>query len=348
MSRVRIPSRLVMELLHENVSDVGVGDTVLRRGGISTLIKYCVPSKEAGIERGYVDLRSISVVGFMGMGKTVFAAHLASILKKRLREEHGVELLAINGRSIVDVVEYLRDNHDILRGLKALYLFLDDIFYMGLSREASKAKQLAEKYYSDIRHKFEDIGFNNGILYIVFAGQRLKLMPPFFRSSPMLVFKPLIANDPYERKTIIDALQVDDTRYGKIYAEVTLAFLEAAAKIAYTQWYDVAKSITIIRPGWSYPYIYIQKTAPNPGSIFDIYVPFNYSGIYPDDDLDINKVSKKMKKLVIKTIIKALLHEFPGYTLADLKKVIRSIGLKAGNNIIEEAYREIRSQDKQT
>ena len=349
--RLVLPDTVVYALLNGGRKAGG-----LKRGSLSTLIDYMVPPKDKSVDRGYVDLKPITILGFMGMGKTVFSAHVTRLVRRRLKTRYGVQLLSVTGKSIVDVVEYLRDNVDLVSDRKALLLFLDDIFYQGLSRESGKAKQMAEKYYSDIRHKFEDLGFDNGVLYVLFAAQRLKLVPPFFRSSPILVFKPLIPNDKYERETIIEALDYDGSRFSKLLAEAALALLEAAARIIYTRWDDRAKSITIIKPGWDYPYIYIQEEAPDPKKVFDIVVPFNYSGIYGDENEEevMRRIDETAKRLLLKLAIKSIavgmeLRDKGIYSLSKkgYEDIIRdALGISFGNEIlswdlIDEAISEI-------
>lgn len=300
MKKITIPEPLIYSLLTGSSSN---GYRIKRTSSFKVFEEYLIPPKDK-LARGYVDLKPITIIGFMAMGKTVFAAHVTKKAKRLLRKKFNEELFSVTGKSIIDVVEFLKNNKDLYQDRKAMLLFLDDIFYQGLSGERNKAKQKAEKYYSDIRHQFEKLGFNNGVLYILFAGQRLKLIPPFFRSSPLLVFKPLLTNDKYERQVILEALQYTDDRLSKTLAEISLGILETAAKIIYTKWDDQVKSITIVKPGWDHPFIYIQDTAPNPRNIFDINVPFNYSGIYGEQDKEEieQQLSSKAKKLLLKYI----------------------------------------------
>lgn len=300
MKKITIPESLIYSLLTGSSSN---GYRIKRTSSFKVFEEYLIPPKDK-LARGYVDLKPITIIGFMAMGKTVFAAHVTKKAKRLLRKKFNEELFSVTGKSIIDVVEFLKNNKDLYQDRKAMLLFLDDIFYQGLSGERNKAKQKAEKYYSDIRHQFEKLGFNNGVLYILFAGQRLKLIPPFFRGSPLLVFKPLLTNDKYERQVILEALQYTDDRLSKTLAEISLGILETAAKIIYTKWDDQVKSITIVKPGWDYPFIYIQDTAPNPRNIFDINVPFNYSGIYGEQDEEEieQQLSSEAKKLLLKYI----------------------------------------------
>ena len=358
MKKITIPESFIYALLSGSSSN---GYRIKRTTSFKVFEEYLIPPKDK-LARGFVDLKPITIIGFMAMGKSVFAAHVTKKVKHKLRKKFNEELFSATGKSIVDVVEFLKDNKDLYQDRKAMLLFLDDIFYQGLSGEKSKAKQKAEKYYSDIRHQFEKLGYDNGILYIIFAGQRLKLIPPFFRSSPMLVFKPLLTNDKYERQTILEALQHDDTRISKTLAELSLGILETAAKIIYTKWDDQVKSITIVKPGWDYPFIYVQDSAPNPRHVFDVNVPFNYSGIYGEQDEEQieEQMTREAKKLLIKYVaasikIGMILREYGigNITTKLLQKIARNV-LHIGfdqnmlsTELIEQAYEIIDKKELQ-
>ncbi len=358
MKKITIPEPLIYSLLTGSSSN---GYRIKRTSSFKVFEEYLIPPKDK-LARGYVDLKPITIIGFMAMGKTVFAAHIAKKAKRLLRKKFNEELFSVTGKSIIDVVEFLKNNKDLYQDRKAMLLFLDDIFYQGLSGERNKAKQKAEKYYSDIRHQFEKLGFNNGVLYILFAGQRLKLIPPFFRSSPMLVFKPLLTNDKYERQTIQEALQHDDTRLSKTLAEISLGILETAAKIIYTKWDDKVKSITIVKPGWSHPFIYLQDSAPNPKNVFDVSVPFNYSGIYGEQDEEQveEQMSREAKKLLMKYVIAGIkvgmiMREYGigRITVLLAKQILRKalgIGFMdelLNQELIEQAYETINKKELQ-
>ncbi len=357
MKKITIPESFIYSLL----SGSSNGYNIKRTSSFKVFEEYLIPPKDK-LARGYVDLKPVSIIGFMSMGKSVFVAHIVKKIKHRLRKKFNEELFSVMGKSIVDMVKFLQDNKDLYQDRKAMLLFIDDVLYQGISGEKGKAKREAEKYYSDIRHKFEDLGFDNGILYIIFAGQRLKLIPPFFRSSPILVFKPLLTNDKYERQTILEALQHDDTRLSKTLAQLSLAILETAAKIIYTRWEDQVKSITIVKPGWDYPFIYIQDSAPNPRHVFDINVPFNYSGIYGEQDEEQveQQMTREAKKLLMKYVIAGvkigmILREYGiGRITVVLAKQILRKALRIGfidklldQELVEQAYETINKKELQ-
>ncbi len=358
MKKITIPESFIYALLSGSSSN---GYRIRRTTSFKVFEEYLIPPKDK-LARGFVDLKPVTVIGFMSMGKSVFAAHIARKVKQRIKKKFDEEVFSVMGKSIVDVVQFLRDNKDLYQDRKALFLFIDDVLYQGLSGEKSKAKSEAEKYYSDIRHKFEDLGFNNGILYIGFAGQRLKLIPPFFRNSPMLIFKPLLANDKYERKTILEALEHDDARLSKTLAQLSLGILETAAKIIYTKWDDQVKSITIVKPGWDYPFIYVQDSAPNPRHVFDVNVPFNYSGIYGEQDEEEieQQMTREAKKLLMKYVIAGvkigmILREYGigRITVLLAKQILRkALGIGFINELlneelIEQAYETINKKELQ-
>ncbi|MEM1983339.1 MAG: hypothetical protein QXZ63_06735 [Sulfolobales archaeon] len=335
---MRVPEELIYALLRSE--KVSVNDVVVKHGGIRNLMNYLIPEKT---DMQYVALRTLTVLGFMGMGKTVFASHIAKRVKEGFREK-GDDVLLVSGKSIVDIIHYLKDNHDLIKH-KGLFLFVDDVLYQGLAREATRAKNLAEKYYSDVRHKFESLGFTKGILYVVFAGQRLKLIPPFFRNSPFLVFKPLVINDPYETETVIEALSNDNTEFSRTYAHVTLAILEASARIAFLKWDETVKSLTVIKPAWDHPYIYVQTEAPKPEEVFDVSVEFNYSGIYEAENGDpvretVKNLRKQMKKEMLQALYKVVTGLRPDLTtFTDVMNLLRELGIRADQNVALEAWR---------
>lgn len=175
------------------------------KGSIRYLTKYFCPTKDVR-EFGHVKLRSITLVGYMEMGKTEMAKYLIE-LSQRHFNKMGIGNIAFTGKTIVDIMYYIGDNKDLVRGNNVVYVFVDDLFYGGMSTERSRGKRLGEKIYSDIRHWPERIGVKTGIIYVLFGAQRFSLIPVFFRNTPFLLFKGLAIQGRYEKQTIKVCLQ---------------------------------------------------------------------------------------------------------------------------------------------
>jgi len=275
---------LVQELVKGKVNSELVGDNTL-------LTSYFTPRKDPR-KFNHVKLRPLTLIGFMEMGKTETAKYLINLSKEHF-DKMGIGNIALAGKTMIDIVHYLYNNKDILRDTHVVHLFVDDLFYGGLSSEQSKTKRLNEKYYSDIRHKLEELGMTRGILYVLFSGQRFSLIPVFFRNSPFLLFKGLSIQDRYERDILLDTLSYSSDEndvYAKKYASLLLDILEAVSEIAYTQYNDDVKALTVVKPIRRKPYVFIVPRLVN---IDLINVPFNYSGVFDVDSPSTEEINGK-------------------------------------------------------
>jgi len=286
---------LVQELIKGKINSELIGDNTL-------LTSYFTPRKDPR-RFNHVKLRPLTIIGFMEMGKTETAKYLINLSKEHF-DRMQIDNIALTGKTMIDVVHYLYNNKDILRDVHVVYLFIDDLFYGGLSSEQSKTKKLNEKYYSDIRHKLEELGMAKGILYVLFSAQRFSLIPVFFRNSPFLLFKGLSIQDRYERNTLLDTLSYSSDEndvYAKKYASLLLDILEAVSEIAYTKYDDSVKALTVVKPIRHKPYIFIVPYLVN---IDLINVPFNYSGVF--EDLLVPDNTQTPAQILVNTYIKDL------------------------------------------
>lgn len=328
---IRIPKEFVLRLIRDYSAEYqGRKYAASRRSG---LMSYLVPKKDPR-ELGRPALRALTMIGYMDMGKTVTATLLSNILVERFKKRYGVEPVCIGGKSIVDIVEFIKDNPDILSGRSVTILFIDDMLYQGMSTER-KVKGLAEKYYSDIRHKPEKLGFKEGLLILFFAGQRFKNIPPFFRSTPYLLFKGVVAQDSYEKDMIIDVLKKGKGYAESVKAQVYYGILEAAAELALDDWIEDAKRLNIVVQFRKGPHIYIQPPGvPDPRKTF-IWIPFNYSGIYDtgeDEEVDAEHLTRIQKEYLLKLVAASIrigmkIREYDiGYlSVTMLKRIARKV-----------------------
>jgi len=253
-------------------------------GDIRYLTRYFCPDKDV---KGFnhVKLRPLTLVGFMEMGKTETAKYLID-LSQRHFEEHGIGYISFTGKTIVDIMYYIRDNPDLVRDVNVIHIFVDDLFYGGLSTERSKGKRLGEKIYSDIRHWPERIGMKSGILYVLFSAQRFSLIPVFFRNTPFILFKGMSIQDKYEKTVIKEVLTSADENnsYTSKLADILIDILQAITHLAYVEYRDDVKALTVVKPLRKKPYIFVQPRLAEPDLTE---VPFNYSGVFEEQDYNV-------------------------------------------------------------
>ena len=169
------------------------------------LFKYFIPPKDKDPSTfPNVRLKSSCIVGYMDTGKTTMELKMMKLIQERVEDRFGINVLNVVANCIVDFVEYFRDNKDKirLRDYHYINVFIDDVLAALMSYEASQLRFQSERLYSKIRHILNDeFGFR-GVLRLTFAGQRYKLVPPFFRSSPLLIFKSIDTHDRQERREV--------------------------------------------------------------------------------------------------------------------------------------------------
>ncbi len=351
---IRIPKEFVLRLIRDYSAEYqGKRFSASKRSG---LMDYLIPKKNPR-ELGRPALRVLTTIGYMDMGKSVTVTMLSLMLSRRLREKYRVEPLMVAGKSIVDVVKFIQDNPDLLQDRSSIVLFIDDMLYQGMSTER-RAKSLAEKYYSDIRHKPERLGFKKGLLVLFFAGQRFKNVPPFFRNTPRILFKGIVAQDSYERSLILDVLKKGKGYAADIEAQVYLGILESATELALDDWVEEAKRLNIIVHFRKGPKIYVQPPGVPDMRKYFIVVPFNYSGEYGEDTEDEGEAAavtirerRKQQLMLLAAGIRIgmKLGEYGiGYLSVPLLKNIarKAIGLSFGDqlvttDLIEEAWKRV-------
>jgi len=151
-----------------------------------------------------IELRTITVVGYMGTGKTTLVRHLIARAYKHLKQ-NGIkdrEILALHfyRANIRGIISYLRNNYD-LQGLKYLYLINDDAAYTNISRRSSSGINVEDaRQYIIIRHKLAELGFK-GVLIVFHLTQLYYLLDKVLRDSHVLIFKSM-SRDSTERKTL--------------------------------------------------------------------------------------------------------------------------------------------------
>jgi len=217
--------------------------TRLKTFNVNWLKEYCVPPRSPDAFDTN-RLRVMSIIGFMESGKTTLANWLMAQFERSVKYRYDVGILNIAGKTIVDIFNYLKDNSDLLRDVHYIQIFVDDVFFQGLAYEYSDLSRNAIKIYANIRHEFEDLGVHRSVIVLMFAGQRYRLIPPFFRNTPYLIFKSIVSQDQQERKMVLDAL----SKYNKDpEAYDYFQFLLELSDKALTQWKDELKSFSVVK-----------------------------------------------------------------------------------------------------
>jgi len=285
----------------------------------SVLLSYYIPNRDPG---SYPNcrLRVTTYVGFMEMGKTVTEKAVMYLVDRQLEKNFGESSLKLTCKCIIDAKAYLEDHPDVLKGFSYLQLFVDDLFYSGLSIENSPIKRESLKIYADIRHILEDLGFH-GVLRLSFAGQYFWYIPPFFRRAPVLVFKDICTHERREKLEISRMLGKD------VYE-----FLKEVTGKAWA-WQDSIKRYSAVLKFGDPPFI--LDVGENPALPTDVIeVPVNYSGF-----LDVDHKERELE-----SAIRVALYLRPELGHAELRSVLRSAGVKFGNHRTTKLFKAIKKE----
>lgn len=155
-----------------------------------------------------VELRTITIIGTMGSGKTTLARHLASRgyreLTQRGVDDSRILIVHFYRSSITAILNYLTENFD-LEDIEFLYLINDDAAYMNMSRRAMNDININDaRQYIVIRHKLAENNFK-GVLIAVHLTQLYYLLDKVLRDSQVLMFKSM-SRDNNERKYLATLL----------------------------------------------------------------------------------------------------------------------------------------------
>jgi len=293
---------------------------------ISRLEKYFVPPRSPE-EFKVCRLRPFTLVGFMEMGKTTTELKLMKDVSEVLYERYRFEPLNLVSKNILDALKWLDDNKDLLRDTYYVNLFVDDVLFSGMSTERTKNKRLAEKIYANIRHELEKRGFT-GVLRLSFAGQRWRLIPPFFRNSPYVVFKDVITHDREEKYWISKMV-------GRDYYD----FLKYISKKAFDNWDDEIKRYSVARHFTDGPFILDIEKPEKPKEIYE--VPLGYADIEVDVEEMLSGTKKKYsKKELLLTSILLIKKVNPGLGWKSISNLLRDLGFSFGNEEFYELYKK--------
>lgn len=293
---------------------------------ISRLERYFVPPRSPE-EFKVCRLRPFTLVGFMEMGKTTTELKLMKDIGEVLYEKYKLEPLNIVSKNIIDALKWLDDNKDLLRDLHYVNLFVDDVLFSGMSTERTKNKRLAEKIYANIRHELEKRGFH-GVLRLSFAGQRWRLIPPFFRNSPYVDFKDVITHDREEKWWI-------SRMVGKDYYE----FLKYISKKAFDQWDDEVKRYSVARHFTDGPFILDIEKPERPKEIFEVPLGYSDVGIDVNDVLSGGKKKYRRDELLLAAIITAKKID-PKLGWKRLAALMREQGFQFDDHVFFDIYKK--------
>jgi len=121
----------------------------------------------------YVDLCVANIYGYMKTGKTTLTRKIAARLEERC-EKKKWGFIYIEGRRQQDVLSWVEEHKDEVRGLDYIVIAYDDAGRFLLSQEGTtKERRETLKDFMEIRHLFEDVGFRKGVLTVLFNIQFL-------------------------------------------------------------------------------------------------------------------------------------------------------------------------------
>jgi len=152
---------------------------------------------------GYVDLCVANIYGYMKTGKTTLTRKIAARLEDKCAEKKW-DFLFIEGRRQQDVLSWVEEHKDEIRGLDYIVIAYDDAGRFFMSREGTtKERRETLKDFMEIRHIFEEIGFKKGVLAVLFNIQFYRLLDKTMRNAPMGIWKSLVAMDREDRREMV-------------------------------------------------------------------------------------------------------------------------------------------------
>ncbi|MEM4619996.1 MAG: hypothetical protein QW607_07255 [Desulfurococcaceae archaeon] len=161
------------------------------------LYRYLIPS-----EIDYVMVRPLNVYGFMESGKTTLSLKISSRIEEEVGDKYG--FICLVGRRQKDILNYLEENRDVVKGNQFIVLVYDDAGRYYMSREASTSRRREEiKDFLEIRHVFEGFGMERGVIIPIFNIQYYNLLEKTLRNTPCSLWKTVVLMDRSDRREFI-------------------------------------------------------------------------------------------------------------------------------------------------
>jgi len=184
-----------------------------------------------------IRLRTHTIVGYMESGKTTMAKSILPIIRPRIEEMKYENILPIYSLSFLDIIHYLKENIDEVKGTDYIYMIIDDAALFQLSREFGKSHNImASKLFFWIRHIFEKEPYNfRGSIIVNWLTQRYMALDVNLREGFIVSFKTPPSN-PNDRREMYMLL-------GRKYME----FLGWLDYQMYTRHNDEVKKYSVTR-----------------------------------------------------------------------------------------------------
>ncbi|MEM4847447.1 MAG: hypothetical protein QW794_06790, partial [Thermosphaera sp.] len=166
----------------------------MRRG---LLYRYLIPSSI-----DYVMLRPLNIYGFMESGKTTLSLKISARIEEEVGDKYG--FICLLGRRQKDILQYLEENPDVVRGNHYVILIYDDAGRYYLSRESSTQQRREDvKDFLEIRHIFEKLGMSKGVIVPIFNIQYYNLLEKTLRNTPCSLWKSIVLMDRRDRREFV-------------------------------------------------------------------------------------------------------------------------------------------------
>lgn len=160
------------------------------------LYRYLIPS-----EINYVTVRPLNIYGFMESGKTTLSLKISSRIEE-VGDNHGFVCLV--GRRQRDILNYLEENRDVVKGNQFVVMVYDDAGRYYMSRESSTSRRREEiKDFLEIRHIFEGLGMQKGVIIPIFNIQYYNLLEKTLRNTPCSLWKTVVLMDRNDKREFI-------------------------------------------------------------------------------------------------------------------------------------------------
>lgn len=215
-------------------------EVAVERDYISDVVKACInpnPPK-------FIQLRSITLVGYMESGKSTFAKVFCYLLKlfylmnsAYLTDSWEKNVKILYADSFSTILDYIDDIID--ENIHYVVMIVDDAIEHQSSKAALSLKsRTTVASLAKIRHLLKDAGMEWGMAVVIFATQRWRELLPFLRNSLFAIYKSVLTEEAENRAI---GFEIGQDNY---------EFLQAVTEAIYLDHNQGARNLFVAKSAW--------------------------------------------------------------------------------------------------